>query len=225
MTQRTCSIDGCDRERYGHGWCHRHYQRWRKWGDPLKTVRRLASSPEESFAVRAIRKGGCLVWTGAVHTNGYGIIWTGKRIMRAHRWAYERANGPIPAGQEIDHICGNRLCCEPSHLRLASRKQNMEHRVTLNSNNASGVRGVSRDGKRWRVRVKHNYQEYYGGVFDTVAEAEQVAIALRNELFTHNTLDHARLKHVIAERMGDSGKNVRAADGAIQEPSRLSRAA
>jgi hypothetical protein len=32
---RTCAIEGCDRPVRGHGWCHMHYQRWRRHGDPL----------------------------------------------------------------------------------------------------------------------------------------------------------------------------------------------
>ncbi len=32
---RLCSIPGCGRVHYGRGWCHRHYWRWKRWGDPL----------------------------------------------------------------------------------------------------------------------------------------------------------------------------------------------
>lgn len=31
----TCSIDDCERVHYAQGWCERHYQRYRRWGDPL----------------------------------------------------------------------------------------------------------------------------------------------------------------------------------------------
>lgn len=34
MPKATCSVDGCDRDHYGHGWCVTHYKRWRKYGDP-----------------------------------------------------------------------------------------------------------------------------------------------------------------------------------------------
>lgn len=31
---RVCSIDGCDRAWYARDWCNRHYNRWRRNGDP-----------------------------------------------------------------------------------------------------------------------------------------------------------------------------------------------
>jgi hypothetical protein len=39
MADRTCSVDGCDGSVRTRGWCSKHYQRWKKHGDPLKTVR------------------------------------------------------------------------------------------------------------------------------------------------------------------------------------------
>lgn len=34
MAKGTCGIDGCTRFVHGHGFCHRHYMRWRNHGDP-----------------------------------------------------------------------------------------------------------------------------------------------------------------------------------------------
>lgn len=156
-----------------------------------KTTRKAYATPEASFAARTERRGTCLIWTGAVRDSGYGAMWDGARVVRPHRWAYEREHGPIPAGVDIDHICGNRACCETTHLRVATRKQNMENLTTLYANNTSGVRGVSWDPRyhKWRVRVKHNYREVWGGYFDTIEAAEARAIAIRNGLFTHNDAD------------------------------------
>lgn len=42
MNNDTCSIEGCERARYGRGWCNMHYQRWRKRGslaDPVRVTR------------------------------------------------------------------------------------------------------------------------------------------------------------------------------------------
>ena len=35
MSKGTCSIDGCDAPQRSYGWCVKHYERWRKHGDPL----------------------------------------------------------------------------------------------------------------------------------------------------------------------------------------------
>ncbi len=32
---RTCTIPGCERLHYARGWCHPHYRRWQRYGDPL----------------------------------------------------------------------------------------------------------------------------------------------------------------------------------------------
>lgn len=33
--RKPCKIDGCERESAGRGWCQMHWQRWRKYGDPM----------------------------------------------------------------------------------------------------------------------------------------------------------------------------------------------
>lgn len=39
---------------------------------------------------------GCWLWTGRLHSDGYGQIRRSPRILLAHRVAYEAKNGPIP---------------------------------------------------------------------------------------------------------------------------------
>lgn len=38
MEDRTCSINDCDGRAVTRGWCHKHYQRWYKTGDPMRTL-------------------------------------------------------------------------------------------------------------------------------------------------------------------------------------------
>lgn len=35
MSDRTCAVDGCERQARATGWCQAHYQRWFRLGDPL----------------------------------------------------------------------------------------------------------------------------------------------------------------------------------------------
>jgi hypothetical protein len=48
----------------------------------------------------------------------------GKKVL-VHRWFYEQANGPIPDGLELDHLCRNPRCCNPAHLEAVTHAENM----------------------------------------------------------------------------------------------------
>jgi hypothetical protein len=66
--------------------------------------------------------------------------------------------------------------------------QNMENRQGLNTNNATGVRGVSwhTSNQKYRATVRVNYRSHHVGLFDTVAEAEAAVVAARLRLMTHS---------------------------------------
>lgn len=69
----------------------------------------------------------CWPFMGAT-PQGYGVIgWNdaaGHHTARAHRLAYMLIHGPIPGGLTIDHLCRNRSCCNPAHLRLLTNEEN-----------------------------------------------------------------------------------------------------
>ena len=129
----------------------------------------------------------CWEWLGNTDSRGYGRLHLQGKRRGAHVISWEIANGPNPAGNEIDHKCHNTLCVNPEHLRSCTHKQNLEHRQ--GSNARSGYRGVHQSGRRWRGCVVHNYAKHYTRPFDTPEEANAAVTALRNELFTHNLLD------------------------------------
>jgi hypothetical protein len=47
----------------------------------------------------------------------------GGRLVMLHRLEWEKINGQIPAGYEVNHKCGNRECSNVNHMELLTRKE------------------------------------------------------------------------------------------------------
>lgn len=184
MTQRIriCSIDGCSNKFVARGFCDNHYRLWKRHGDPL--IKLSFDTPEESFAARTSWVNGCLLWTGYTDKKGYGQLRVGDKMKFTHRYAWERVNGPIPAGMKIDHQhhC-NPACCNVEHLRLVTNQQNTWNRSGATSDNVSGFRNVARHGRGWRVVVTKDGVPHRFGTYPTVEEAAVVAEQARKDLF------------------------------------------
>ena len=74
------------------------------------------------------RRSGCWEWMEA-KSNGYGKMTVGKyNLKMAHRVSYALHHGgpeALIAGQEIAHLCHNRACVNPAHLKQCSRIENV----------------------------------------------------------------------------------------------------
>ena len=182
MTQRHCTIEGCGKPHLARGYCNRHYQNWRRTGVPTTTVVRY-STPEEAFEAYTTRADGCLVWTGAKTKGGYGTITIANKSIRAHRYAWERLNGPIPDGMHVDHTCWNRACVDPDHLRLATPQQNGRYREGANRNSSTGIRGVHPRRGKFRALVHVDGQPQSLGMYDTEEEAGIAVAKFRERVF------------------------------------------
>jgi hypothetical protein len=74
---------------------------------------------------------GCWIWTGgtAGSTARYGQTQFRRpdgsyKKKYVHVLAYELYVGLVPTGLEIDHLCRNILCVNPSHLEAVTHKEN-----------------------------------------------------------------------------------------------------
>lgn len=196
MNRKTCYLNECDRPSLARGLCESHYARWRREGEEFDRSPIRPSSVEARFFAKVQKSPapGCWLWTGTKNQFGYGQLSVNRVMVAVHRFSYGLTGAEMPDGYELDHTCGVRVCVNPAHLRLATRKQNAENAIRLRSTNKSGVHGVSwdKEARKWRTQVCHNGRKYCVGRFANLADAEAAAIAKRNELFTHNDRDRER---------------------------------
>jgi hypothetical protein len=68
---------------------------------------------------------GCWNWTRAKYKTGYGSKGVKGKIYYAHRLSFELHFGPIPEGKVIMHLCDNRACINPAHLRCDTQQANL----------------------------------------------------------------------------------------------------
>ena len=184
-----CIMDGCDKPGHARGWCGMHYKRWESNGDP--SVSLAEATLEQRFWARVAKSSTCWSWTGVPSDTGYGHIVFEGLDQGAHRVSWEIHRGPIPAGMHIDHKCHNRICVNPSHLRVATPKQNFENHQGPTVSSTTRARGVYLDRRRGRyyAQVTHNGKTQTMSGFATVEEAEAAVLAKRIELHTHNDRD------------------------------------
>jgi hypothetical protein len=99
-----------------------------KHGTPMERIERKLNKDSDS---------GCWVFTGFL-SRGYGRIQiTTNRGALVHRVVYESLVGPIPDGLVIDHLCRNRACCNPEHLRVVTQQVNIVAGEGLPAQNAA----------------------------------------------------------------------------------------
>lgn len=78
------------------------------------------------FWSRTQEVNGCWNWTGSKTSAGYGNLrLPNGKYDYAHRVAYRLANGVIPTGLVLDHLCRQRHCVNPAHLEPVTQRENV----------------------------------------------------------------------------------------------------
>ena len=80
---------------------------------------------------------GCWPWMAGKKGGGYGNFYVAGIKFGAHRVSYEHFHRDrISAGMQVDHVCRNRSCVRPDHLRVVTLKTNvLENSVGVTAKN------------------------------------------------------------------------------------------
>lgn len=109
---------------------------------------------------------------GSQHRAGYEEVGFQGKSYLVHRLVFMWHHGWCP--DLIDHIDQSRDNHRIDNLRPATKRENALN-SKIQSNNKSGVRGVSWDKgtQKWTARYKVGGKYRFGGYFDTVEKAAQ----------------------------------------------------
>lgn len=132
----TCSFQDCERPRHAkNGLCkpHGHQQLIGKQLCPIAFQKPKGSPPriicDEAMCPVPGLIGPCHIFRAVKGKKHYGSVRAGGGQVGVHRYIWEKENGPISDGLEIDHQCRVRACCNVDHLRAVTPKVNSTENV------------------------------------------------------------------------------------------------
>ena len=93
----------------------------------MELIKQKLTKPVDVRFWSKVKKQGdlqCWEWTARRNRAGYGTFKYKNRTVLAHRVVFELLGKSIPSGMYVDHMCRNRACLNPQHLRFVTPEIN-----------------------------------------------------------------------------------------------------
>lgn len=124
----------------------------------------------EKILGRCTPQGDCMIWQGATHRQGYGMIRVDAKMQTVHRVVgLDKYGNPGDSGTyKFSQTCGNKLCCNPDHIVVKThsdvmndcvpwRKPKTGKRSTLQPEDVVAIRNDPDSGWGSFVRLAKKY--------------------------------------------------------------------
>ena len=147
--------------------------------------------PDTGFFYWKFRRKGIRVGKKLGTNNGYDYlrITVDGTSHYAHRLAWLYSYGEFPDCQ-IDHINGDRKDNRIANLRSVTSAENQQNKKNAQSNNKTGLLGVSWHAKagKWQAHISVSKKHKYLGLFDNKDDAHQSYLKAKKEYHSHSTI-------------------------------------
>lgn len=181
-----CAVQDCTNKHEAHGYCVKHYKRWRKTGSPLSESRYdkrsyalvgidirvpLGVGAKDGYALLSQNDAWAAELKWYLGKNGYPTTRLSGKLVTMHRLILSFPN------KEVDHINRNKCDNRRHNLRLVDRSTN-SFNTGLRSINTSGYKGVSynKNARKYSAQITINGKRNYLGLFITPEEAYEAYI-------------------------------------------------
>lgn len=118
---------------------------------------------------------------GRLRINIRGTVYLLHRVI----WLYVHGTWPE---YELDHIDGDPRNNKLSNLRDVLHKENMQNMQKESLFSVTGLRGVSKNKKRFSASITKDYKGIHLGTYDTPEQAQEVYLKAKRELHPNGTI-------------------------------------
>jgi len=189
---RKCIVEGCNSKIRCKGYCRKHYQQLRKYGeicertqyDPNEIItydnyaeivlynKKQKENGRAIIDIEDIDKCRIYKWClqkGEDEWSDYAKTIANNKNLYLHKLVF--SNEQYEDNLEIDHINRNGLDNRKNNLRIGTKNKNKANVKQINNN--SGFTGVCihKTTNQWRAYVTVNYKSIHLGLFDNIEDA------------------------------------------------------
>ena len=128
----------------------------------------------------------CWEWNRSITSSGYGIVEINNKLISTHRYSFLLYYRYLP--KQVNHLCSNRLCCNPLHLYDGNQKDNMYDAHKLGSivigSKRKTAKLVEQDIPKIRRMLLQNFtQTTIGNIYGV--SSQTISSIKLNKTWTH----------------------------------------